>query len=51
LLDYLAARPSTYIDEQVYYLWDTFNVSVSVSSIKRLLKRVRWSKKQVYLSP
>ena len=48
LLDYLAARPSTYIDEQVYYLWDTFEVQVSEQSIKRMLKRVKWSKKKVF---
>jgi transposase len=47
LLDYLAARPSVYIDEQVYYLWDTFGVQVDEQCIKRMLKRVKWSKKKV----
>ena len=36
-----------YIDEQVYYLWDTFEVQVSEKSIMRMLKRVKWSKKKV----
>ena len=47
LLDYLSARPSLYIDEQVYYLWDTFDVQVDEQCIKRMLKRVKWSKKKV----
>ena len=50
LLDYLAARPSTYIDEQVYFLWDTFDVQVNEQCIKRMLKRVKWSKKKVLFS-
>lgn len=48
LLDYLAMRPSTYIDEQVYFLWDTFDVYVNEQCITRMLKRVKWSKKKVY---
>ena len=47
LLDYLSARPSLYIDEQVYYLWDTFGIQVDEQCIKRMLKRVKWSKKKV----
>ena len=51
LLDYLAARPSMYIDEQVYYLWDAFSVQVDEQCIKRMLKRVKWSQKKVpYMS-
>ena len=47
LLDYLAACPSVYIDEQVYCLWDAFSVQVDEQCIKRMLKRVKWSKKKV----
>jgi hypothetical protein len=47
LLDYPSARPSLYIDEQVYYLWDTLGVQVDVKCIKPMLKRVKWSKKKV----
>jgi DDE superfamily endonuclease len=36
-----------YIDEQVYYLWDEFEVQVSEQAIQRMLKRVKWSKKKV----
>ena len=42
LLNYLSARPSLYIDEQVYYLWDTFGVQIHEQCIKRMLKRVKW---------
>jgi transposase len=47
LLQYLAARPSLHIDEQAYFLWDEFHVWVSDQAIKRMLKRVKWSKKKV----
>ena len=47
LLDYLAVRPSLYIDEHAYYLWDTFGIQVDEQCIRRMLKRVKWSKKKV----
>ena len=47
LLNYLAAHPSLYIDEQVYYLWDTFSIQVNEQCIRRMLKRVKSSKKKV----
>ena len=40
-----------YIDEQVYYLWDTFGVQVDEQCIKRMLKRMKWSKKKVLYVP
>ena len=47
LLDLLCTCPSLYIDEQVYHLWDVFGLQVSEQAIKRMLKRVKWSKKWV----
>ena len=47
LLEYLTARPSVYIDEQIYFLWDEFDVHVTEKSVQRMLKRVKWTKKQV----
>ena len=47
----LAARPSLYIDEQIYHLWDTFGVHIDAQAIGRMLKRVKWSKKKVLFTP
>jgi len=50
LLEYLILRPSAYIDEQVYFLWDEFDIMVNEQCVQRMLKRVKWSKKLVYLA-
>ena len=50
LLDLLCTRPSLSIDEQIYYLWDVFGLQVNEQSTKYMLKRVKWSKKQVLSS-
>jgi len=34
-------HPSAYIDEEVYFIYDEYDVSVSESCIKRVLKRNR----------
>ena len=41
VLDYLTARPSVYMDEQFYSLWDTFGVQVDEQCIQCMLKRVK----------
>jgi hypothetical protein len=51
LRDYLAARPSMYIDEQVYYLWDAVDIQVDEQCITCMLKPVKWSKKKVLHIP
>jgi len=51
LLNYLAARPSMYIDEQVYYLWDALDTQVDEQCIMCMLKGVKWSKKKVLHIP
>ena len=50
LLEYLILRPSAYIDEQVYFLWDEFDIMVNEKCVQCMLKRVKWSKKLVYLA-
>jgi hypothetical protein len=47
LLKFLTGRPSAFIDEMVWFVWDACNVLVSQSSIKRILKQERWSLKLV----
>ena len=50
LLDYLAAHPSVYIDEQVYYLWDTF-VSKSMSNALNACSNAWSGQKRRYYAP
>jgi transposase len=38
LNDWLTGRPDSYLDEMRYFLWDNFNVDVSLSTISRALK-------------
>ena len=47
LLDYLNFRPTKYLDEVAYFIWDTWNIVTSESLIKRILKRRKWSYKKV----
>ena len=51
LLNHLVMKPDLQIDEMVYFLWDSFQVEVSYSAVQRMLKRVKWWKKNVYSSP
>ncbi len=46
LLNHLLMKPDLYLDEMVDYIWDEFALSVSVDSIRRLLKACEWSKKK-----
>jgi len=38
---WLALDPDKQIDEMVYFIWDTYDVMVSESAVKRTLKRAR----------
>ena len=42
---YLQQRPTAYLDELVFFLWDEFELDVSESTVYRALKRSRWSRK------
>ena len=33
-----------------YFIWDEFDVMLSESTIKRSLKRIKWSKKKVHIA-
>ena len=46
LLDHLLTKPELYLDEMAEFVWDKFEVSVSVGSIRRSLKACNWSKKK-----
>jgi hypothetical protein len=51
LLKFLNEKPSSYLDEMAWFLWDEYEVAVSESSISRLLKSLHWSKKVVQTPP
>ena len=40
-------RPTAYLDEMAWFLWDDCDIVVSISSIWRALKRNKWSRKTV----
>jgi transposase len=46
LLHYLEQRPSAYLDEMVYFLWDEYELQVDEATVFRALRRLRWSRKQ-----
>ncbi|KAK8036601.1 hypothetical protein PG991_001738 [Apiospora marii] len=45
LLDHLVEKPETYQDEMAVYLFDEFDVEVTVPCISRALASAGWSKK------
>ena len=45
LIEYLSGRPHAYLEKIRDWLLEEFNVSISVSSISRELKKMKWSRK------
>jgi transposase len=45
LCEHLLEKPELYLEDMVVFLWDEFDVLVSISSISRALKSICWSKK------
>lgn len=45
LCDHLLEKPQLYLDEMVVFLWDEFEVLVTIWSIRRALQQEGWSKK------
>jgi transposase len=45
IFDYLLNKPGSYLDETVDYIRDVFGVDVSTDSLRRILKKNKWSKK------
>lgn len=46
LLIYLDERPTAYLDEMRWFLFDSFNILVDESTISRALKRLCWNRKK-----
>jgi transposase len=47
LLDYLLDKPGSYLDKMVDFILNLFAVKVSTSSLRRVLKKIWWSKKSM----
>ena len=50
LLKFLNEKPSAYLDEMVWFIWDEYNVEVSESTLSRVLKSLHWSKNSLSIS-
>ena len=46
LCEHLLRKPDLYRDEMVVYIWDEFQIRVSMSTITRALKLRGWSRKK-----
>ncbi|CRG92909.1 hypothetical protein PISL3812_09987 [Talaromyces islandicus] len=45
LCDHLLEKPALYLDEMAVFLWDEFNIYVTISTISKALTSIGWSKK------
>jgi transposase len=46
LLDHLFTEPDLYLDEMVEFVWDQYEITVSMASVQRALKICNWTKKK-----
>jgi transposase len=46
LLDHLLNKPDLYLDEMAEFVWDQYEVAVSVASVQRALTACKWTKKK-----
>ena len=47
LLEYLTGRPDAMLEDMQEWLWDRLDVSVSITTISRTLKRRKWTRKKL----
>jgi len=47
LLDFVEDEPTAYLDEMQQFLYDEYELEVSISTISRVLKNAKWSRKAV----
>jgi hypothetical protein len=45
-LDHLLTKPDLYLDEMADFVWDQYELVISVASVRRSLKAHGWSKKK-----
>lgn len=47
LLFFLSQRPTAYLDEMKWFIWDEYEVDVSETTIWRALQKRKWTRKKV----
>lgn len=47
LLDFLEYKPTSYLDEMCWFLFDEFEIVWSTSTVSRVLHELAWSQKKV----
>lgn len=48
LLLFLSQRPTAYLDEMKWFIWDEYEIEVSESTIWRALQKRNWTRKKVH---
>ena len=46
-LEYIDLHPTVYLDEMCLYIFDNYDIKVSIFTISRFLRRVGWTHKKV----
>jgi transposase len=47
LCEHLLEKPGLYLNEMAVFLWDEFNLEITISTISRALSSIGWSKKTI----
>lgn len=50
LLFFLSERPTAYLDEMKWFIWDEYKIEVSGTTIWQALQKNNWTRKKVYKS-
>lgn len=48
LLFFLSQRPTAYLDEMKWFIWDEYEIEVSETTIWRALQKRNWTRKKVF---
>ena len=49
LLEFLTIHPSAYLEDQILFLYDTFDILFHKSTLSRMIKAKKWTQNMVYL--
>lgn len=47
LLEHLTSRPDLSLEEQKHFIWNTFDVNISIPTLSRTHKRLKWTRKRL----
>ena len=46
-MEFLQHRSDKYIDEMIYFIWDEFNIMISVPTMQKTIVKMEWTRKLV----